>query len=888
MDPHRDGVPGGWERLLGWLMPAEQRSAVLGDAAEEFARRAERDGSAAARRWYRGQVRRSIAPALRHAAGRLSGTWRGAEREVERMGAWMTDFRLAFRALRRRPGFSLTVLTTLALGVGANTALFGVFRAVFLEPVALPDSHELVVVMEQGGFGCCGPASGPDYLDWRERQRSFDQIAALNPGSFTLTGLSESQRVYGTYVTASAFDVVGVAPLMGRAILPEDQEAPGTVVLSYDLWRNTLGGRADVLDSSLEINGTPYTVVGVMPEGFDVPSPWSQLLAHKLYLPFQNERLSGTGRGNHGFPVVARLADGVTKEAAQADMDRIMAELAVEYPDTNGDRSSKVFTVHEYLFGTVGTQLKVILGAAVVVLLIACGNVAGLLLARAAGRESELSVRAALGASRRAMVRLLFSESLLLAVVGGVGGVLVSLVAVDAFKALLPPNIPRTDQIRIDVWALGFAVAASAVTALVFGMLPALFASRSDLAAGVKEGGYATLAPAKERLRDGFIVGQIALGLVLVNGAALLVRSYAAVRGQEFGFEPEGVVTLSLSPAGPRYPDGAAYASFYDQVMERVAAIPGVTGVGTVSRLPLFGGSNGSVWVEGRPPRQNEGEGPLVEVVSVQGDYFETMGIPLQKGRLLLPEDSVSSAVGVVINERLAELAWPDEDPLGKRFSFSDDPPSWLTVVGVVGDVRQWGPEQPANGHAYFPFPRGWSTGSYLTVRASGDPAALVPSIREAILAVDPVQPPSDVRTMTERMDRTFAQRRFYTTLVALFAAAALFLAAAGVYGTVSYFVARRVRELGIRIALGAKSAGIVGLVVRRGARLAIWGVVLGLGFVWASTRVVEGMVYEIRPIDVPTLVGGCLVLGLVAVAASCLPALKAVRVHPVMALRAE
>jgi len=868
-------------------MPAEQRDAAVGDAAEEFAHRAGRDGLDAARRWYRGQVRRSVVPAAAHASRRFVDGWKGTEGEVERMGAWTRDVGLAFRALRRRPGFSLTVLVTLALGVGATTALFGVFRAVFLEPIPLPDSDELVVIMEQGGFGCCGPASGPDYLDWRERSRSFTGLAALNPGVFTLTSLPEPERVSGTRVTASAFSFLGVDPLMGRAILPEDQDAPTVVVLSYAMWQNQLAGKPDVLGSTLELDGEAYTVVGVMPEGFDVPSPWMQFGGHRLYLPFPNERLEGN-RGNHSFPVIARLRPGATKESAQADMDGVMRQLAQEYPLTNEDRSTKVFTVHEYLFGGVGKQLGMILGAAGVVLLIACGNVAGLLLARAAGRETELAVRAALGASRRAMVRLLFSEALVLAVLGGVGGALFSLAAVDGLRAVLPPTIPRIDQIHIDAAALGFALGASALTALLFGMVPALFASRADLASGVREGGYATLAPTKERLRDAFIVGQIALGLVLANGAALLVRSYATLRGQEYGFRAEGVVTMALNPAGPRYRETGALVSFYDQVLARVGAIPGVQSVGTVSRLPLFGGSNGNVWLEGTPPRQNAGEGPLVEVVSVTGDYFEAMDIPLVRGRLLATDDSATAAIGVVINQALAEEAWPGEDPLGKRFSFNDDPPRWLTVVGVVGDVRQWGPEQRPHGQAYFPLTQGWTSSSYLTVRTVGDPGALVPRIREAILAVDPTQPPADVRTMTDRVERTFAQRRFYTTLIGLFALAALFLAAAGVYGTVSYFVTRRIRELGIRIALGAGGTGIMGLVVRRGVRLALWGVAIGLVGVWASTRVLAGVVYGIHALDAPTLVAGCLTLALVAVAASTLPGLRAVRVPPVTALRSE
>jgi len=801
------------------------------------------------------------------------------------MGMWMKDFGIAFRALRKRPVFTLTVLLTLALCIGANTAFFGVFRGVFLRPIDLPESDELMIVMEAGGFGCCGPASGPDYLDWRERNRAFEDIAVLSPGSFTLTGLDEPRRAYGTWVSASAFEMLAVSPLMGRSLLPEDEEAPDAVVLSYSLWQGTLGARPDILGSSLEIDGTSYTIVGVMPEGFDVPSPWGRTSRHQFYLPFANQRLRDN-RGSHSFPVVARLAEGITQEAAQKDMDRIMRELAQEYPQTNGDREARVFSAHEYLFGDVGRQLGLILGAAFVVLLVACGNVAGLQLARAAGRETELAVRAAVGASRRALARLLFTESLLLALVGGALGILLSLGAVDGLRALLPSSIPRVEAVEIDGAALLFALLAVGFTALFFGMIPALLGARKNLAASVKEGGYSTLAPRKERLRDYFIVAQIALGLVLANGAVLLVRSYAAVRGQEYGFHPEGVLTLSLDPAGPAYQDDAALVAYYDQILERVAALPGVRSVGTVSRLPLFGGTNGNVLVEGRGPRTTADQGPLVEATSVTGDYFQAMGIPFLRGRLLEPDDSTSGAVGVIINQTLAETAWPGEDPMGKRFSYSDDPPQWNTVVGVVGDVRQWGPEQPPQGQAYFPFVRGWTASGYLVVRADGDPEALGPVVRDAVISVDPTQPPDNIRTMASVVERTFAQRRFYTTLIGLFAAAALFLAAAGVYGAVAYFVTRRTREIGIRMALGAAGGTVMALVVLRGGRLAVWGVLMGLVGVWATTSVVRGMVFGVPAFDVPTVVGGCVLLTTVVVLASALPGLRAVRVSPVLSLQ--
>jgi predicted permease len=867
-------------------MPTSQRDAVLGDAAEEFRRLVERDGATGARRWYRRQVLRSAPAAIRHRARAAREAWRG-ERKVERMSAWIKDIQLAARALRRSPGFSATVLVTLALGIGTTTALFGIYRTVFVERIPLPDSDRLTIVMSQGSLGCCGPASGPDYVDWVERNRSFDALALLNPGSFTLTAMSNTERVLGMHVTASAFPMLGVDPLMGRALVPEDEEAEGTVVVSYPFWQQQLGGRADVLNASLVLEGKAYTVVGVMPEEFDVPSPWARYGSYRLYLPFQRQRLLGN-RGSHSWPVIGRLAAGATVESAQADMDRVTRELADEYPQTNATWSTRIFTVHEYLFGQAGEQLRLILGAAGVVLLIACGNVAGLLLARAAGRDAELSLRAALGANRRAIVRLLFSEALLLALGGGLLGVLFSFLAIDGARALLPSTIPRVDQIHVDGYALAFALGASALTALIFGMVPAILASRASLAPGVNEGRRVTLAPARERLRNAFIVGQIALALVLANGAVLLVRSYAAIRGQELGFAAEGVITMSLRPSGPRYADDSALQTYYDQVLAQVSALPGIASAGTVSRLPLFGGTNRYVWVEGTPPRQHSGEGPLVEVTSVKGDYFDAIGIPLVRGRLLQPEDAAPSATGVVINERFADIAWPGDNPLGKRFSFDDDPPNWITVVGVVGNVQQWGPEEAPQAQMYAPFARRWSPWVYLTVRAAGDPAALVPMVREAALAVDPTQPPSDVQLMTDRVDGTFAQRRFYTTIIALFAAAALFLAAAGVYGTVSFFVARSMRELGIRMALGAAATGIVALVVGRALRLAGWGMLFGLAGVWASTRLVEGLVYGIGAVDAPTILLGCVALSVVALTAALIPAGRAVRIPVVRALRAE
>jgi putative ABC transport system permease protein len=803
------------------------------------------------------------------------------------MLTWISDLRLALRTLRRRPGFAAMVLGTLALGIGCTTALFGVFRTVFLKPLPLPNPGQITFIMEQASFGCCGPASGPDYTDWVARQRSFSGLGIISPNSFTLTGGGEAERVYGTLASASVFQLLGVAPLIGRTFAADDEVEPSAVVLSYGLWQRRFGGRANILGTSIEIDQTPYTVIGVMPRDFDVPSPWSGTRHHEIYLPFKRAWLEGN-RGSHSWPVVARLLPGTTLQAAQSDMDRVMRELAQEYPATNSNRSVKLFTAHQYMYGTAGRELAYILGAAVLVLLVACGNVAGLQLARAAGREAELAVRAALGASRVQLVRLLFSESIVLAAVGGVGGIIVAFAAVGGLRAVLPPTMPRIADAHVDGWSLLFAIAASAFTAFAFGIAPSVIATGSDVAGELREGGYGTRAPRKQRARDYFIVTQIALGLVLANGAALLARSYVRLRTQEMGFKPDGVLTVGIRPSGDRYNDNATVFNYYTDVLRHVRAVPGVDAVGTITRLPLAGGSNGNVLIEGHPPRTGSDQGPLVEVTSITGDYFQAMGIRLLRGRTLRPEDSTFDATNVVINQHFANEAWPGADPLGKRFSFNDNPPNWATVVGVVDDIRQWGMEQPPVSQVYYPFPRGWTNAGYVVVRTAGDPESLAPAVRRAILAVDPTQAPSDIRSMDGRVGLAVAQRRFYTTLIVLFAVAALVLAGAGIYGTISYYVARRTREMGIRMALGAGSGGIVGLVVRRGVQLAAVGVALGLIGVWAARTLVAKLLYGIGSLDPWTIAAGCVTLTLVAVAASALPAARAVSVSPALALRAE
>lgn len=801
------------------------------------------------------------------------------------MDALFTDLRLALRTLVRRPGFTVFILLTIAVGIGATTALFGVFKAAFLDPLPFPNSGQLVAVLEtfDANHRCCSPATGPDYLEWRRQSRAFSELAAVDPSTFTLTGLGEAQRVDGAWVTASAFRLLGVRPMLGRPITAADQTHPGAVVLSYGFWQTRFGGSRAVLGRSFDLNGKSYTVVGVMPKGFDVPTPWSRLGQDQFYIPFPDDYLP-RWRGS-SLPVIARLAPGVTVATAQADMDRVMRDRHLADSSVVARRGVRVFTLHQYMYGGVGRELGIVLGAGLLVLLVACGNIAGLVVSRAAARETELAVRAALGAGRPAILRMLFAETIVLTAAGGALGAGVSFVALGGLKALLPPTIPRIADAHIDATALVFTLGATLLTAAVAGLVPAALAARRDLAGSVKVAGYGTRPPASERLRQGFIVAQMALGLVMANSAAVLVRSYWALQEQSFGFDASHVLTMALNPAGPGYRTARGYAGFYDRVLTRVRALPGVESVGTASCLPLSCGGGGNVWVEGQSPPTASNPGPFVDFTSVSGSYFTTMHIPLLQGRLLLPRDSASAAVGVVINEAFAKQAWPGEDPLGKRFSYPGSPPDWLTVVGVVEDAKENGAEARVLPQAYAPLVQGWTMGADLAVRTAGDPAALIPAVRRAILAVDPAQPPSDVRTMRERVDATFAQRRFYTTLIGLFALAALLLAAAGVYGTASYSVTQRKRELGIRAALGAGEWRLIGFVLWRGARAAFWGMVVGLAGIWGSTRVLSGLLFGVHVVSLPMLGAGCAALITLALMASAAPALRAARTPPASAL---
>ena len=806
----------------------------------------------------------------------------------------MQDLHYGVRQLLKKPAFTAIVIGTLAIGIGANAAVFSVLKGVFLDPLPFDEPGELMFIWHGSTDGsCCGPLSGPDFLDFRAMTETFEDIAVMSQSNPGLNTDGEPAMVPGSHITPGMFSLLGVSPAMGRSFTEDDQiEGSRVVILSDALWRNRLGGDPAIVGSTIRVNRESYTVIGVMPAGFTVPTPWRLNQTTDVYFPFSREMLERERNANWllGF---GRLKQGVPIETGDAELKSLAKALEQQYPNTNHMKTTYVISMHERLVGRVGTQLILLLSAAGFMLLIVCGNVASLLLSRATGRRTEMAIRAAVGAGRSRIIRQLLTESMLLSVIGGAAGIALAISGMTFLRSVMPSDIPRISNIGIDVTVLAYALGISIVTGILFGLAPALSASRTNLTESLKEGkGTPQSGSRRAILRGGLVASQFALALVLANGAALMVQSYSQFRGMEQGFDPESVLTVNISLQGESYEDTWERDRFLRETIERVAAIPGVRHAGATSKLPLNGGTNGQVWAEDDPERPpSGGPGPNVEFSRLSGEYFTAMGIKLVAGRLPIDEDSIAANPGTVINQEMARQLWPDENPIGKRYSFRTDPPQWMTVVGVVEDVRQWGPyRQPRTEH-YLPYTApGWAEGHrmYLIVKTDIDPLAIVGQVRHAVLAVDPDQPISDIRTMEGVLGEQFAGQRFNTMLVGLFAGIALLLVSAGVYGVVSFFVAQSSREIGIRMALGAAQGKVLGLTILRGLRLASIGAAVGVGGIFASTKVIRSLLYGASPVDVPTMIGGVLVLILVGLLASLIPAQRAARVSPVTALRSE
>jgi putative ABC transport system permease protein len=809
------------------------------------------------------------------------------------MNGLIQDVLYALRQLRKGPGFAAVAVITLALGIGANTAIFSVVNAVLLRPLPYKDDGRLVVVLHNGH----NPVAPANFADWQSQNHSFESMGAAESWSPNLTSTDNPENLAGLRMTAEILPMLGVQPLLGRVFLPEEQQAgkDQEVVLSYSLWQNHFAGDANVLGRTVALNGNRYTIVGVMPKEFQFAPFWATEAT--IWAPLAlGDRIDS--RGGNSLRVFARLKPGVTLEQAQAEMAGIADRLDQQYPGTN--RNVQVVSLREKVVGNIRPALLVLLGAVGFVLLIGCANVAHMFLARSAARQREIAVRAALGAMRWRVLRQYLIESLLIALMGGVCGLLLAEWGTRVLIALGPEQIPRLATVAVDQQVLLFVLAVSLITGLVFGILPAWRASAANVSDALKEGERGTSEGIRRnRLRSLLVSSEFAFAVILLAGAGLMIRTFVAVQNIDPGFDPHNVLTMMVRILGTEQATSGHTAPFYQQVLQKISAIPGVQSASAINHLPLAGDQWGFPFhVQGRPV-ERPGESPFATFRAVFPGYFRTMSIPVLNGRDINQGDNSSVPDVVVINDYMARRYWPGENAVGKRITF-DDPqnnPSWVTVVGVVKNTVRSNWVNPAEEELFVPYlqsknylqnPSGPFAYLTLVVRTTGDPASLATEVQAAIHSIDRNVPISELQTMEQVVTKATGESRFYLTLLGAFAGVALVLAAVGIYGVMSYSVSRRIHEIGIRMALGAQREHVLRLVVWHGVALAIAGIAVGLAGALALTRLMSGLLYGTKPADPATFVASVLVLGLVAIVSSYIPARRAAKVEPMVALRYE
>ncbi len=798
------------------------------------------------------------------------------------------DLRFAARSLRKSAGFTIVALLTLALGIGANTAIFSVVNGVLLRPLAYDQPDRLVTIAESNpvqdreGFN----VSYPNYLEWKKQSRVFEQIAAVRTMSVTLTGGDEAARVLLSLISRELFAVLRVEPALGRGFLAEE-DRPGAdpvVILSHGLWQRRFGADPEVVGKTIAINGSSSTVIGVMPPEFEFPSEDVELWAPSGLLA---DRMQN--RAVHTLTTVARLEDGVSLDEAKVEMATIAARIQREFPGEDPEHTTTLIPLHERVVGNTDTILLVLMGAVAFLLLIACANVADLLMARAAARQKEIAVRTALGASRWRVIRQLVTESVLLGLTGGAAALALAFWGLDLLVAHLPPFMPRVEQIGIDGRVLLFTLLISLLTGLIFGLLPALKASKPDIVGSLKDLVTSAAGGARDRSRRVLVIAQVALSLVLLVGAGLMIKSFWRLQDVDPGFEPQNLLTMTVSLAGsPKFTTSEEVIAFYADLRGRLEALPGVSSASAVNALPISGGdSDGELTIEGRPFAS--GAAPGASFRRILPNYFRTAGIPIVRGREFGERDRGEEPFVVIITETMARKYWPDGDAVGTRIKVG--PPEnepWLTIVGVAADVRNIGLATQPGLATYEPHTqRPWSTMNVM-VRTAIDPLSVVRGVRDEIRQAGGDLPVFNIGTMRERISRSVSTERFNMILLTIFATVALLLAAIGLYGVIAYSVSHRTRELGIRIALGAERKDIVNLVVRQGIPLLGAGVALGLIAAVGLTRFLAGLLFAVSPLDATIFVAVAALLAAVALLASYVPARRATAVDPMQALRAE
>ncbi|MEX2262213.1 MAG: ABC transporter permease [Bryobacteraceae bacterium] len=805
-----------------------------------------------------------------------------------------TDFRFAARTLRKNPAFTAIAVLTLALGIGANTAIFSVVNAVLLRPLPFYEPERLVRVYNQ--FLALNlkyaAASVADYYEYRRQTHLFEEVACVNGINFNLTGVERAERLLGGRVSASLFPMLPVKPVAGR-VFTEDEEQQGrhrVAVLGEGLWKRVFGSDPAVIGRTLRLNDESYTVIGVIP-----PIP-GDLAPFEVWTPiaFTNEQKSVERRGHQFLTVLARLKRGLSLEAARAGMKPFAAALQKDFPDQYPPSTGwgiMVESLAESLVGDIRLALVVLLGAVGFVLVIACANVANLLLSRGAARTREISIRAALGAGRGRIARQLLIESTLLGFLGGAAGLLLGVWGVALLVKASPPNLPRLDEVRIDGTVLAFTFAASLLTGLLFGLAPIIQMARANLQENLKESARGTSGGLRRHtMRSLLVVAEVSMALVLLVGAGLLIRSFLGLQDVDPGFRAGNVLTFRVSLPQARYPADPQVAGFFRQLLDRVGRLPGVVSVGAISMVPFSGGNNsGSFSIEGRevPPG---GTGPHADQRTVSAGYFQALGIPLKKGRLFEETDKADAPGVALVDEKLAAQYWPGEDPIGKRVRFGGNQTQapWLTVAGVVGHVKHSRLDTESKGVLYQHYPQARAGSMVVVARTGNDPKLLTGAVQSEVAAIDKDLPIYDVRTMEERVLASLTPQRFAVYLLAVFAGVAMLLAAVGIYGVMSQSVTQRTQEIGIRMALGAERRAVTRMVVGQAMKLVAAGLAIGVTAAFGLTRLMKQMLFGVESTDPPTFAAVAALLAAVACAASYVPARRAAKADPMVALRHE